>query len=288
MTTEPDQPDHEDGSGSSWVVVGGRNLPLAIAVGVAVAALFLITLYWDPLALSLLIAILTALAYVESNRVMTPIGLPLPVPVLVVATLAMLGGAFTAGHTGQMIGLLILVLGAIAWQLADRAREDVVRRLGVTLLFGLWVGFLGSFAVLLIERSAAGPIGVLAVIGAAILTDIGGYAFGVPLGRHKIAPSVSPSKSWEGLIGGLVVATLAGAFVLPHLDDRFGWQLGVAVALACGIAGFVGDLTESMVKRDLGLKDLGDLLPGHGGVLDRVDGVLFALPVGYLLLEVAL
>ncbi len=271
----------------SWVVVGGRNLPLAIGVGLVVAALFLVTLFWHPLAFTTLIVILTGLAYVESNRVLTPVGSPLAVPVLVIATLAMIGGAYQAGHGGQVIGVLVLVLGAIVWHLGDPDRRDVTRRLGTTVLFGLWVGFLASFAALLVERSVAGAMGVLAVIGAAILTDVGGYAVGVPFGRHKIAPSVSPNKSWEGLFGGLAVATLAGAFVLPLLDDRFTWQLGIAIALACGLAGFVGDLLESMVKRDLGVKDLGDLLPGHGGVLDRVDGVLVALPVGYFLLEIA-
>jgi len=278
----------EDDTSSSRAVVGGRNLPVAIAVGLAMAGLFLASLFWHPVAFTVVVAILTSLAYVESHRVMKPIGAPLAVPVLIVGTLALLFGAFQARHTGQMIGVLVLFLGAVVWHLAERNRDDVVRRLSLNLLFGLWVGFLASFAILLVERSAAGPIGVLAVIGAAILTDIGGYGFGVAFGRHKIAPTISPNKSWEGLIGGLVVATVGGAFVLPLLDPRFGWELGIAVALACGLASFVGDLTESLIKRDLGVKDLGDLLPGHGGILDRVDGILVALPVGYFLLEATL
>lgn len=284
MATDPPEED----TLSSRAVVGGRNLPVAIAVGVVMAGLFLASLWWHPIAFTVVVAILTTLAYVEAHRVMRPIGAPLAVPVLIVATLAMLFGAFRARHTGLMVGVLVLLVGAILWQLAERDREDAVGRLSRTVLFGLWVGFLASFAVLLVERSTAGPIGVLAVIGAATLTDIGAYGFGVAFGRHKIAPNVSPNKSLEGLIGGLAVATAAGAFVLPLADPRFGWQLGVAIALACGLASFVGDLTESMIKRDLGVKDLGDLLPGHGGILDRVDGILVALPVGYFLLEVAL
>ncbi len=154
--------------------------------------------------------------------------------------------------------------------------------MSTTVFFGLWVGFLGSFAVLLVQRPGVGPLAVMAVIGAAILSDIGGYAFGVTLGRHKLAPRVSPNKTWEGLLGGLLVATVAGAVVLPLFGDRFTPLIGAMIAGTAAIASVVGDLAESMVKRGFGVKDLGDVLPGHGGVLDRVDGILFALPVGYV------
>ena len=288
MTVEPNEPDAEDAeddTSSSRAVVGGRNLPVAIAVGVVMAGLFLGTLFWHPIAFALAVGAFVCVAYLESHRVLAPLGTPLQVPVLIVTTLVMLFGAFDARHTGQLVGVVALLLGAILWQLGDRNRDDVLRRLSVTVFLGLWVGFLASFAILLVARTDAAAMGVLAVIGSAILADIGGYAFGVTLGRHKVAPSVSPNKTWEGLVGGLALAAGGAAVALPLLDRGFTWQLGALIGLACGLAGFFGDLIESLIKRDLGVKDLGGLLPGHGGVLDRVDGILIALPVGYFLLE---
>lgn len=267
---------------------GGRNLPVAIATGVAMAAVMLTAMFWDPLAFTILIALLALVGIIEAGRVLRPVGVPLSVPVLVVATLVIVFGAYRGGAPGQVVGLVTLFLGSVAWLLADAGRRDVVATLGATLLVGLWVPFLASFGVLLVSRPADGPVAALAVLGGAIFTDIGGYALGSRFGRHKIAPSISPAKSWEGLVGGLVTAGLVGALVLPQIGDAFSLPAAIIVPMLTGLAGFFGDLTESMIKRDLGIKDIGALIPGHGGVLDRVDGILLALPVGYLILEVAI
>jgi phosphatidate cytidylyltransferase len=264
-------------------VVGGRNLPVAIAVGVVLAVVFLGSLWWDARAFVVVVALAATLAYVESGRVLAGIGRRLLVPVLVVATIAMLVGAFLAGPAGIVPGLLVLLVGAVGTQLIARDRRGVVDTLGLTALFGLWVGLLASYAVLLIVRPD-GPLVVLAVVGAAVLGDIGAYGFGVAFGRHKLAPSISPAKSWEGLVGGLLVAAVAAGGVLPLLGDTFTPLTGALFGVTIGAAAAIGDLVESLIKRDLGLKDLGDVLPGHGGVLDRVDGILVALPVGYYLL----
>jgi phosphatidate cytidylyltransferase len=278
-------PTSENGRERTPGMVGGRNLPVAIAVGLVLAGVFLGSLFWHPAAFTVVVAALTVVAYIESDRVLREVDVRLEVPVLVVATMVMLFGAYQARHAGQAVGVIVLLFGGIAWLLTDAARRTVVRALGTTLLFGLWVGFLASYAVLLVNRPAGGPVAVLAVIGAAVFTDIGGYAFGVALGRHKVAPSISPNKTWEGLIGGLLTATALAAIVLPLIGDTFTPVTAAVVALCCGIASFVGDLTESMLKRDLGVKDLGAVLPGHGGVLDRVDGILLALPVGFYAIE---
>ncbi len=260
--------------------VGGRNLPVAIAVGAALAAVFLGSLWWDARAFVAVVALAAILAYVESGRVLAGVGRRLLVPVLIVATLAMLVGAYLAGPGGIVPGLLVLFAGAVGSQLLTRERHAVVDTVGLTALFGLWVGVLASHAALLIVRPD-GPLVVLAVVGAAAFSDIGAYGFGVAFGRHKLAPSISPAKSWEGLVGGLVVAAAVAAVVLPLLGDTFTPLTAALFGVAIGLAAAVGDLVESLLKRDLGVKDLGDLLPGHGGVLDRVDGILLALPVGY-------
>jgi phosphatidate cytidylyltransferase len=278
-------PRAEDTDEQQAGMVGGRNLPVAIAVGVVLAGAFLGTLFWHPAAFTALVAVLTTVAYVESARVLRAVDVRIDVPVLIVSTIVMLFGAYQARHAGQAIGVIVLLFGGIAWLLTDSRRRDVVRTLATTLLFGLWVGFLASYAVLLVNRPAGGILAVLAVAGAAIFTDIGGYAFGVTLGRHRVAPSISPKKSWEGLLGGLAVATGLGALVLPLLGETFTPASAALVVLVCGVASFIGDLTESMIKRDLGIKDLGSILPGHGGILDRVDGILLALPVGFYAVE---
>jgi phosphatidate cytidylyltransferase len=266
-------------------VVGGRNLPVAIAVGVVLAAVFLGTLFWHPIAFLTVVLALACVAYVEVGRTLRGTGRIVIVPVLVVATATMMIGGYLAGATGRAFGVAVLLLGSILWLLADRERSDVVATLGLTTLFGLWVGLLASYAVPLVDRPEGAAV-VLAVVGAAILTDIGGYVFGVAFGRHKVAPSVSPNKTWEGLIGGVLSAVLLGVLVLPWLTERFTPASAALLVGTCGVASFVGDLAESMIKRDLGVKDLGDLLPGHGGILDRVDGILLALPVGFYALVV--
>lgn len=265
-------------------MVGGRDLPVAIGVGVGLAVVFLGSLFWTPLAFTLVVAALTTVAYIEAAGVLRTVGRQLLTVVLVVGTLAMLAATSIAGAAGQVLGVLLLFALAVLWTLVDPGRDRVVATLGHTAAFGLWIGFLASYAVRLVSLPD-GEIAVLAVIGAAAVTDIGGYAFGVAFGRHKVAPAISPNKSWEGLVGGVVAATVLGVLVLPRLGDTF-TVAGAAVLVAvCGLASFAGDLTESMVKRDLGVKDLGGVLPGHGGVLDRVDGILFALPVGFHVVE---
>lgn len=261
----------------------GRDLPVAIGVGVALGAAFLGSLFLSPEAFTVVVLGLSVTAVLEASRVLQALDQPRAVarPVVVVGVVAIQVGALLLGADGQVLGLLVLVLGAFVWNLALPDRRDVVTKLGTTILLGAWVGFFASYGI----RLATGDDGVaavLAVVGAAVLGDIGGYAFGRVFGRTKIAPTVSPNKTWEGLAGGVLLAGVAAWFVLPLVGELFSdpW-VGVAVAVVSVVAGFIGDLSESLVKRDLGVKDLGDLLPGHGGVLDRVDGLLIALPVGF-------
>ena len=261
-------------------MVGGRNLPVAIGVGVVLAGLFLASLFWRAEAFILVVAILAVIACIEVARILAPTGIRLLTPVLLAASVVLIVSPLYVGESGQLAGIALLLVGSVAWLIADPGRRDVVRTLAMTLLFGLWIGFLASYATLLVDRPD-GPVVVLAVVGAAAFTDIGGYAFGVTFGRHKVAPSISPNKTWEGLIGGVAVAAILGGLVLPLFGDTFTAVSGAVIAATCAVATFLGDLFESMVKRDLGVKDMGDLLPAHGGILDRVDGILFALPVGH-------
>ena len=260
----------------------GRDLVAATTVGVALLALLALALVLPPFALTLLIAALLVAAYVELGGVLRDVGRPVHTDVLLLTVASVLVGTQVAGPRGQAIGLSVLVVAALLRSLADRERSDVVGIVSRTVLLGAWLTGLASYAILL--RDLAAPIVVLVtVLGATAAGDIGAYAVGSRFGRRPIAPSVSPNKTWEGFVGGIVAATLLAAVVLP-LDGSSSSLRGAVVGVSVGLAGFLGDLVASMVKRDLGVKDLGHLLSGHGGVLDRVDGLLLALPVGYALL----
>lgn len=273
---EPDTGTVEEDAGPS-----GRDLPVAIAVGLVLAGIFLGSIFWDPLAFTVVIAVFVVVAVVEAAAELRRVGLRTSVPAMALGGVVTVVGAYRAQHAGQAVGVLVLFLGAVVWLLADPERRDVVRNLTTTVLLGIWTGLLGSFGVLLITRPEEGSVAVLAVIGGAIFGDIGGYAVGTLVGRTRIAPTISPNKSLEGLLGGMVVASGLGALVLPAVGDLFTPVTGAVVAGLSVLAGLFGDLAESMVKRDLGVKDFGSLLPGHGGVLDRVDGILMAMPIGF-------
>lgn len=276
---------HRGRAGGQGATGPRRDLVAAVVTGAALVAVFIATLLAAPIAFTGLVAALVVAALVEASRVLRAAGRPVAAPVLVTAGAVLLAAAHAGGRSGQILGVLVLGAGTAGWVLVDaQARRDAVACAGNTLLLGLWVPFLGSFAVLLATLEQDAVVATLATIGAATVADIGAYAVGSTVGRHRIAPRVSPNKTWEGLIGGLVAAGLVAGFALPAAGDLFAAAPAAAFAVLVGVAAFFGDLFESLVKRDLGVKDFGILLPGHGGVLDRVDGILFALPVGYFTL----
>ncbi len=260
----------------------GRNLPVAIASGVTLAVLFIGSLAVHPYAFLAFFTVLVVVAVFEVVAGLRTRGLRPATPVVLGAGAVTFFGAYATGPAGQTLGLALLVLGGLAWLLVDPGRERLGADLAATCLVGLWVPFLASFIALLLARPD-GEWAVLATVALAVTNDIAAFAFGSRFGRHPLAPSVSPAKTWEGFAGGLLtVLVLAGLVTanVPGFDVPTALALGVAVCLA----GTVGDLAESMVKRDLGVKDLGGILPGHGGVMERADAIIFALPAAHLLL----
>jgi phosphatidate cytidylyltransferase len=262
----------------------GRDLVAATAVGVLLAGILAAALVLPPWALTVLVTALVVAAHLELSPLLAGLGVPVHGDVLVVSALLLLPATQLAGVRGQIAGLTFLIIASLLRSLADRDRRDVLGTVARTVLIGGWLGGLASYALLL--RGMERPVVLLVtVIGAAAAGDTAAYLVGSRFGRRPIAPSVSPNKTWEGFLGGVAGAAVLAALVLP-LDGVSTSLRGAAVGALVGVAGFLGDLVASMVKRDLGVKDLGRLLPGHGGVLDRVDALLFALPVGYLLLSV--
>src|SRR5262249_24871256 len=175
----------------------------------------------------------------------------------------------------------------LLWFLWGVSRASPTASLGVTLFGFLWVGVLGSFAALLLAKGFPNGNGIL--LGGIIATvafDVAAFFVGSQVGRSPMAPNVSPHKTWEGSLAGLGGALLAGAIIVP-LIDPWSFRTGLALGVVAAVAGTLGDLSESMIKRDLGIKDMGTLLPGHGGLFDRIDAMLFVVPATYYLARAA-
>ncbi|MFO8076115.1 MAG: phosphatidate cytidylyltransferase [Egibacteraceae bacterium] len=260
----------------------GRDLRLAVASGLVLAAALLGALFTSPVLLLAFVGALIVIALLELDVAFRQQGVRPATPVAGGAGLVMLFGAYWVGPSAQALGVLLLLFGAVLWVFLGTDRRRVVPTVSATLLAGLWVPFLASHLALLLARQD-GEWAVLAVIALAVSSDIGAYGVGSAFGRHKLAPRVSPAKSWEGLAGGLATVLVLAALVtarLPGFDLPTALLLGVVVVPAATL----GDLTESLVKRDLGVKDLGSVVPGHGGIMDRVDSILLALPAAHLLL----
>jgi len=262
----------------------GRNVPVSIAVGVALAGTVLGVLFFakQPWFLLILVAA-SSVGIWELVRAIRPTGANPPMIPLIVGGAVMLSLAWFRGLEALSLGLLITVLAVFVWRLAD-GPEGYQRDIGASALIMVYVPFLLGFAVPL-TTPEDGQWRILCTLAAVILSDTGGFVSGVLFGKHPMAPTISPKKSWEGF-GGSIVWAAAGSAVLAwlvlDLAPWWGALFGAVVAVAC----VVGDLAESLLKRDLGIKDMSNLLPGHGGLMDRLDSILFALPAAYLLLSV--
>ncbi|MEH1013864.1 phosphatidate cytidylyltransferase [Micromonospora sp. CPCC 206060] len=261
----------------------GRNLPAAIGVGVTLAAAVLVPLFLFPPAFLAVVAVAVAVGSWEMARAVRRADANPPLVPLLAGGVLMVGLAWWAGPDALSLGLLVTVLAAMVWRLAD-GPAGYQRDLTATALITVYVPFLGGFAALLAAPDD-GRLRVLVTLAAVVLSDTGGYAAGVSFGRHPMAPSVSPKKSWEGFAGSVLAAALGGALLLWSCFDVAPWW-GALFGLAVSGAAVLGDLGESMIKRDLGVKDMSNLLPGHGGLMDRLDSILFAAPTAYLLLTV--
>jgi phosphatidate cytidylyltransferase len=202
---------------------------------------------------------------------------------LVVGAAAVLLATYAGGTEKLVVASLLLVVAAVAWG-AVTDGLDTLAGMAASVFVACYVALLGGFAVLMVVPGD-GPRRVAAFVATVVCSDTGGYAVGVLLGKHPMAPSVSPKKSWEGFGGSVAACALCGGLLFP-LTLHAAWWQGVLFGLAIVVASTVGDLSESLIKRDLGIKDMGNLLPGHGGVMDRFDSLLLAAPVAWALLTV--
>jgi phosphatidate cytidylyltransferase len=296
----------------------GRNLPVAIGVGAGLGGLVVLTLLTVKATFLLYVGIALALALAELASALAKRDINIPVIPIAAGGAAVLTCTYWLGSRPALAALALSVVVIFAWRLfpplasgalwlrslpsslaslAPQSRQrsaPPARSAGGTTgyvkdvtagVFALaYIPFLASFVAYMLAP-ADGPRRVLTFVILTIASDIGGYFAGITLGRHKMAPVISPKKTWEGFGGSAFTCVLGGAITVPTLLGGAVWQ-GILTGLAVLAAATLGDLTESMMKRDLEIKDMGSILPGHGGVLDRLDSLLVSAPVVWILLLV--
>lgn len=263
----------------------GRNLPAALAVGLSMGALALLTLFTVKATFLLYVGAAAGVALWELGRALGSRGIGTPLIPVAAGGAAALVFAYWEGTRAVLVTVAVTVVVIFAWRLPGGV-AGYVRDVTAGVFALAYLPLLACFLSLML----AAPDGARRIVFFLILpicSDVGGYTAGVLFGRHLMAPAISPKKTWEGFAGSLVFCLAAGVIALPLLLHGHVWQ-GVLTGLAALAAATLGDLAESMIKRDLGIKDMGSVLPGHGGVLDRIDSLLVTAPVVWLLLTVFL
>lgn len=265
-----------------------RNVPLATGVGIGFAAVGLLCLKLGPLAMVSLVTVVVVVAAAEAYGAVRRAGYRPATLLGLVAAAAVVIAAYAKGLSALPLVTVIVVLATMLWYLFRVGKGSPLQGMGVTVLVFGWVGLLGSYGGLLVAPSLFpdrhGIAFIFGAIAAVVAADVGALAVGTWLGRRPLAPSVSPGKTWEGAIGGGIVAIVVSALLVGHVHP---WTPASAAVLGviAAILGPLGDLCESLVKRELKIKDMGSILPGHGGILDRVDGILFLLPATFYLVR---
>lgn len=261
----------------------GRNLPLAVGVGVALGALVLLSLYTVK---EIFLAVMVVFLFLGMRELSEAFkSRDIAVPFIPVAT-GMVGApvaSYVWGPTATVAAVSLTVLAVLMTRMLDGS-DGYVRDVAAGSLLTGYLVLMGGIVALLM-RPDDGDHRIVIFIAITVASDTGGYFVGSFFGKHKMAPTISPKKTWEGVTGSAVMCMVVGGWLVWWLlDGGQIWQ-GVLVGLAAVVTATAGDLVESMVKRDLGIKDMGTLLPGHGGVMDRLDSLVATAPAVWLLLE---
>lgn len=260
----------------------GRDLVAAIVVGILFGAIVVAALFVVKVVFVGFVVVLVVIAVTELEGALRPSGVRLPLIPLLAGVVGMLVGAYVIGAPAVLAAVGLTVLVVSGWRLVG-GRDGYVRDVTAAVFVALYVPFLASFCVLML-RPDDGPSRVVLFVAVTVASDIGGYAAGVAIGRHKLAPSISPGKTWEGLAGSALACVIVGvAGVVVLLDGN--WLAGLILGLVAVVSATFGDLMESMIKRDVDIKDMGSLLPGHGGVMDRLDSLLPSALASWFVLE---
>ena len=282
MTTPPATKDHGR---------AGRNLPAAIGSAVVLLGAIAASLVFWKIGFLLIVATAVVVAVWELHQGLLAKGIDLPEQPLMAGGVVMVVVAYFYGAPALVTATAVTALVIMLW-LLRRGVDGYVQDATASVFTLIYVPFLGSFVALLLAEGGAtdfdrwddGVRGIITFILVTIASDIGGYVAGVLFGKHPMAPVISPKKSWEGFAGSLVFCVAAGvALVVLLLEGE--WWVGVALGLIAVVMATLGDLCESVMKRDLGVKDMSQVIPGHGGLMDRLDSLLATIAPIWLLLH---
>lgn len=261
----------------------GRNLGAAIAVGLGLGVLIIVTLLTRKEFFLVLVMVTIAGGVWEMRAALRHIAVDAPVVPAVLGSLGMLWAAYVHGPAALTIAWALTGALVLLWRSVgalDGAGRDVLGGVFVA----TYPPFLAGFAILLLAPDdGVGRVFVFIII--TVCSDVGGYAAGVLWGRHPMAPTISPKKSWEGFAGSVLLCVIGGSLTV-HFFLGQPWVIGIALGVGVAAAATVGDLMESLIKRDLGIKDMSNILPGHGGIMDRLDSMVVVAPIVWAVLTV--
>ncbi|MFC7308757.1 phosphatidate cytidylyltransferase [Streptomyces monticola] len=263
----------------------GRDLRAAIGVGVGLGAVIIASLFIVKAVFIGVIAVAVVVGLWElTSRLQERKGIRAPLVPLAVGGAAMVVAGYVRGAEGAWVAMALTALAVLVWRMTEPP-EGYLKDVTAGVFAAFYVPFLATFVALMLT-AGDGAQRVLTFLLLTVVSDTGAYAVGWRFGKHKLAPRISPGKTREGLLGAVSFAMVAGALCMQFLIDGGSWWQGLLLGLAVAASATLGDLGESMIKRDLGIKDMGTLLPGHGGIMDRLDSLLPTAPVVWLLLVV--
>ncbi|MGW0820934.1 phosphatidate cytidylyltransferase [Streptomyces sp. NPDC002845] len=263
----------------------GRDLGAAIGVGVGLGAVITASLFIVKAAFVGVIAVAVVVGLWElTSRLQERKSIRAPLVPLAVGGAAMVVAGYVRGAEGAWVAMALTALAVLVWRMTEPP-EGYLRDVTAGVFAAFYVPFLATFVAMMLTADD-GHRRVLTFLLLTVVSDTGAYAVGWRFGTHKLAPRISPGKTREGLLGAITFAMAAGALSMEFLIDDGTWWQGLLLGLAVAASATLGDLGESMIKRDLGIKDMGTLLPGHGGIMDRLDSLLPTAPVVWLLFVV--
>lgn len=266
----------------------GRDLFKATLIGLALGLVMVFSLVVVKEIFVVFAAVILAFTAFELASALRHSGRDIPRIPTVAAAVAIGPAAYYWGPAGQWLGIFAGILLVVLWRLAElvvpRHRapvRSVAHDLSGGVFVQVYVTFLGSIAVLLLAQPN-GQWWVLSFLLVIIFTDTGAYVSGLNFGKHLMAPAISPKKTWEGFAGSVIAASVASVLLSIFLLGK-PWWFGLIFGAVLAVTATIGDFTESMLKRDLGIKDMSTWLPGHGGFLDRLDSILPSAAAAYAL-----